>query len=438
MRNGPLRWLVGNFRTLFLAFGLALVVWVSSVIAANPNEERTYSNVRLEVVGKGADMQMVNDPPATVSVTLFAPRSYLDRYQSEPDLLRATLDLSGLGSGPHEVPVQVTAELEPTRIERVSPEVVEISLDRLVSQEKPVQVEIIGDPARGYQAGDAVLGTTVGTVTGPESQVEQVAALVARLSIENADEPIETELQLRPFNENGGLVTDVQIAPSSVEVTLPISLLPGSRNLVVRVVTIGQVATGYRLTNLTPSPPNVIVSSPDPDLVNSLPGFVETEPLDLTGLTDDIEVRVPLNLPPGVSVSGEQSVLVQVGVAAIESSINIRLPVEVVGLGTGLSAQTAPDAVDVILTGPIVELDALDPADVRVFVDVGGLEPDVYQLEPQVELLTESIMVESILPEILEVTIVEGDLPTRTPPAPTPTFSSQEALTPSPEPTPTP
>lgn len=438
MRNGPLRWLVGNFRTLFLAFGLALVVWVSSVIAANPNEERTYTNVRLEVVGRGADMQMVNDPPATVSVTLFAPRSYLDRYQSEPDLLRATLDLSGLDSGPHEVPVQVTAELDPTRIQRVSPEEVEISLDRLITQEKPVQVEIIGDPARGYQAGDPVLGTTTGTVTGPESQVEQVAALVARLSIENADEPIETELQLRPFNENGGLVTDVQIAPSSVEVTLPISLLPGSRNLVVRVVTIGQVATGYRLTNLTPSPPNVIVSSPDPDLVNSLPGFVETEPLDLSGLTDDIEVRAPLNLPPGVSVSGEQSVLVQVGVAAIESSINIRLPVEVVGLGTGLSAQTAPDAVDVILTGPIVELDALDPADVRVFVDVAGLEPDVYQLEPQVELLTQSIQVESILPEILEVIIVEGDLPTRTPPAPTPTFSSQEALTPSPEPSPTP
>jgi YbbR domain-containing protein len=438
MRNGPLRWLVSNFRTLFLAFGLALVVWVSSVIAANPNEERTYSNVRLEVVGKGADMQITSDPPATVSVTLFAPRSYLDRYQSEPDLLRATLDLSGLGSGVHEVPVQVSAELEPTRIERVSPEVVEVSLDRLITQEKPVQVEIVGNPARGYQAGDPELETLVGTVTGPESQVAQVAALVARLSIENADEPIQTDLQLRPFNEDGGLVADVQIAPATVQVTLPISLLPGSRNLVERVVTIGQVATGYRLTNLTPSPPNVIVSSPDPDLVNSLPGFVETEPLDLTGLTDDIEVRMPLNLPPGVSVSGEQNVLVQVGVAAIESSISIRLPVEIVGLGTGLSAQAAPDAVDVILTGPIVELDVLDPADVRVFVDVAGLEPDVYQLEPQVEILSESILVESILPEILEVIIAEGELPTRTPTAPSVTPGSPEALTPSPEATPTP
>lgn len=437
MRNGPLRWLVNNFRTLFLAFGLALVVWVSSVLAANPNEERTYTNVRLEVVGKGSDMQLVSEPPATVSVTLFAPRAWLDRYQSEPDLLRATLDLSGLESGVHDVPVQVTAELEPTRIQRVVPEAVEVTLDRLVSREKPVQLEVTGDPARGYTAGDPQLSINTGTVTGPESQVEQVTALVARLSIEGADEPIETELQLRPVNENGGLVSDVQIAPTALQVTVPVALLPGSRNLVVRVVTIGQVATGYRLTNLTPSPPNVIVSSPDPDLVNSLPGFVETEPVDLTGLTDDIEVRVPLNLPPGVSVSGEQSVLVQVGVAAIESSINIRLPVEVVGLGTGLSAQIAPDAVDVILTGPIVELDTLDPADVRVFVDVAGLEPDVYQLEPQVEILSESIQVESILPEILEVVIAEGDLPTPTP-SPSPTITTQSALTPAPEATPTP
>lgn len=440
MERGPLHWFVRNFRTLFLAFGLALVVWVSSVIAANPNEERTYVNVPLEVVGKGSDMLMVGEVPQNVSVTLFAPRSWLDRYQNTPGLLRATLDLSGLGQGTHQVPVQVTAELDPTRVEAKTPDSVEISLDRLVSRQKPIQLEVTGQPARGYQAGDPELGVSTVTVTGAENKVSQVSSVLARLSIDNAVETVETELTLRPVDSAGAAVTGVTLSPERVKVTQPINLLAGFRNVVVRVVTTGQVATGYRLTNLTPFPPNVTVSSPNPDLVNSLPGFVETDPLDLTGLEDDVEVRLALNLPPGVSVVGEQSVLVQVSVAAIDSSLSITLPVEVVGLGTGLSGQASPNTMDIILSGPIVKLDVLDPADVSVFVDVTGLEPGTYTLAPQVDILAESIQVQSILPEMLEITIVEGELPTLTPgpQTATPTTSgtpeASQALTPSPTP----
>jgi hypothetical protein len=101
--------------------------------------------------------------------------------------------------------------------------------------------------------------------------------------------------------------------------------------------------------------------------------------------------------------------------------------------------------VDVILSGPVLELDALNPADVRVVVDVTGLEPGVYPLEPQVNLLSALIRVEAVLPETLEVTIVSGPLPTPTitPPATpgltgTPAVSGTPSATFEPTLTPTP
>jgi YbbR domain-containing protein len=410
----PLRWLVRNFRTLFLAFGLALVVWVSSVIAADPNETRTYSNVPLETVGKASDMLITSEIPDTVSVTLFAPRSYLNQYQVQPGLLRSVLDLSGLEQGEHIVPIQVYPGLDPTRVEQKVPDTLSVILDKLVNQPKPIRLEVTGEPARGYQVGEPSLEIGEATVTGAESRVARVETLVALVDITGADAPVETDLAPRPVDANGVLVSGVQVSPERVQVTIPVNLLAGFRNVVVRVVTIGQVANGYRLTNITVSPPNVVVSSSDPELVNNLPGFVDTEPLDLTGLRDDIEVRLPISLPDGISVVGEQNVLVLVSIAAIEGSLSINLPVEVVGLGTGLSALAAPDTVDVILSGPVLELDALNPADVRVVVDVTGLEPGVYSLDPQVSLRSELIQVEAILPESLEVTIVSGPLPTAT------------------------
>ena len=86
------------------------------------------------------------------------------------------------------------------------------------------------------------------------------------------------------------------------------------------------------------------VFSTNPSLVDKLPGFVETSPLDLTGVKDDLEVRLSLNLPNGVEVVGDQTVLVQVGVAAIEGSVTLEnLPIRVTDLPPDLMARISPE-----------------------------------------------------------------------------------------------
>ena len=83
------------------------------------------------------------------------------------------------------------------------------------------------------------------------------------------------------------------------------------------------------MTNITASPPNLVVFSTNPQLVNNLPNFIETTPLDLTGAQDDLDVRLSLNLPRGISAVGDQTILVQVSIAAIEGSEQILLPVTI-------------------------------------------------------------------------------------------------------------
>ena len=151
--------------------------------------------------------------------------------------------------------------------------------------------------------------------------------------------------------------------------------------------------------------------------MNDLPGYIETEPLDLTGADNDFEALVSLALPDGVSVVGDSKVLVQVSIAAIETSLAISFPVEVIGLTPGLSATVAPMTVDVILSGPVPILDDLEPGDVRVVIDLTGYEIGVYQLIPVVEILPEQVQRISMLPATVEVTIIELPILTITPTA---------------------
>ncbi len=411
-----LRWFLRNASTLIFSFVLALIVWVSAVWSEDPNEVRVYpSPVTVQVRGLADGLMVVKGLPRTVKVSLRAPRSLWPQLTADPNSVLAFVDLSGLSAGVYMVPVQVRLMYRPVQLVEVVPERVELVLDYNAQKEFPVTVSLAGQAATGYYAAAPRVTPPRVTVEGASGNVSKVEKVVARVSIEGARDTIKRTVKLQAVDADGNPVSGVTLKPSQVEVVVPVRQLGGYRDVAVKVVLRGQVANGYRITNVTVSPPVVTVFSQDPKKVRNLPGFVETEPLDISGATDDIDARLRLTLPPGVSVVGDETVLVQVGVAAIESSMTMSVPVEVVGLSPGLYAEVAPRNVDVILAGPVPLLDGLQPSAVRAVVDLSKYNsPGVYQIAPEVEVLKEHVRVESYLPVKVEVTVKSGS-PTPTP-----------------------
>jgi YbbR domain-containing protein len=220
-------------------------------------------------------------------------------------------------------------------------------------------------------------------------------------------------LTLQAVDSNDQAVNGVTLSPDRVTINQVITQRGGYRNVVVKVMPVGKIASGYRLTNIIVSPPAVTVFSTDPKLVNDLPGYVETLPLTLNGVKDDFDTRLPLNLPKGVSVVGDSSVQVQVGVATIEGSITLSyIKVEVSGLPEGLVGKVSPETVDVIVSGPVPILDTLRPENLRVIVDMKDTKVGTYQRTPKVELAVGEVRVDSILPGTVEVTVSLAPSPT--------------------------
>lgn len=413
-----LRWLGRNLSTMLLSFILALIVWGSAVTSADPNQERVYL-IPIEIIGQETNVEIMNEVPEQMTMTLFAPITILDEINSENSNLRAWIDLSGLDRGSHTLEVQYSlpADIRPLRLVEVSPKSVEISIEQLVSKTLPINREVLGEPALGYQLGGVTWSAEEVIVSGHMFEVEKVVSVEAKLDVAGETEDIQKSITLRPLNENNNLVTGVTLTPERINVTQTVTLQGGYRNMVVRVVTVGQVAEGYRQTNITVSPPNVLVFSPDVEMIKGLPGFVETEELDISGGVDDIETILSLNLPEGVSVIGDPNVLVQVGIAAIYGSISLTRPVELIGVLPGLVATVSPDILEIIVYGPMPMLPSLTDVDVRVVVDLTGLDEGVYQIKPEVIILPDQVELQVISPDTVEVTITAADLITPTPTA---------------------
>lgn len=422
-----LRWLFRNLGALLLALALSVVVWITAISESDPVVERVRT-APLEVVGQAPNMLLVESIPATARVTLRAPRTIAERMAASDNAMHAWIDLTGLGAGQHEVNVEVDVNeaFEPVRKVQTVPERITVTLESLETRAFPIHLEVSGSPAIGYQKGALVHNPSSVTVSGAASLVSQVEEVHASLDISDAIETIVTEIPLQALDSRGNPVNGVSIIPNEVRVEQPISLQGGYRNVVVKVATTGQVANGYRLTNILVSPPNVVVFSSDPQLVNELPSYVETMPIVLTDAEDDIDSFVALNLPEGISVVGDQSVLVQVSIAAIDGSLTLSLPVVPIGLLPTLAGDVSPDAVDVILSGPVPVLNRMRPTDIRVVVDLRDLELGTYVLQPEVDVLPERVRVETILPSTVEVNVTVA--PTTTPTgtyAPSPQSTAQ-------------
>ena len=93
--------------------------------------------------------------------------------------------------------------------------------------------------------------------------------------------------------------------------------------MVVKVITQGKLADGYRLTNVSVNPPTVTVYSSDPNKVEALPGYVETTPINLDKPEDrTLTFRWISTCRMEFSLVGQQQVTIQVGIDAIESSVS--------------------------------------------------------------------------------------------------------------------
>jgi YbbR domain-containing protein len=403
------------FPTFLTALILAITVWIIAVTTSDPAENRSYPrNVPIEIVGQDTNLVMTSDLPSNVSIVLNTPQSVWDKMISTQSTVRAVLDLSGLQPGTHIVDLQIQVNIRPVKVVSYSPRTVSVTLESLSSKVLPLSLDIRGEPAIGYQVEDPVVDVKQITVTGPISQVDRVAEVRATLDINQAYEDISRMINVVALDENEVVINDVTLTPDRVEMFLEINQRYGYRNVIVSVNIEGQVADGYRLTNISVIPLAVTVYSSNPQIVNDLPGYVQTMPLNLEGMKDDIDVSLLLDLPEGILVVGDnRTVLVRVSIAAVQSSMPIaNLPIEIIGLPENLQAIIAPEMITLLISGPLPILDGIKPGDIRVVLDLTDYEVGTYQLEPVVELPSEEITVDSIQPGLIDIEVIIAPTPT--------------------------
>ncbi len=397
---------------MVLALILASVAWVVAVEKSDPTDETRYSQpIQVTLSGLAKGMTVVGEFDEHVQITVRAPNSILESLTI--DDFSTTIDLTGLDAGVYKALVQVTLNKEPSRVTLVEPEYVTLELEPIAVRSVPVRVLTEGEPALGYLRRTQVAVPDEVTVSGPSTYVAQVVEAVATVSVQNADADIEGEFQLQTQDGEGQPVPYVTLTPEAVNVSIPIEPSGYYRPLAIKVVLEGQVDPNYRITNISVEPPTVTVFGV-PSVIEALPGYIETESINVEGVQADVIAQPILSVPPSVTiVPGQQVVEVRVSIEAIQGSLTVEIAPERQGLEPGLTAIVSPETVEVILSGPLPVLEALEADDVRVILDLLDLPVGTHQIKPQV-IVPEGVTAQSINPATVQVEISSVPPPTPT------------------------
>lgn len=398
---GTMRRTVGLF-IISLIIGAALWVFVTDV--ENPTVVEWFPEpISVQAVNVSDSLAVANLPLPSIQVRVSATQ---DRWEDlHAGNFRAIVDMQNHDARRQEVQVQVdVTDVNGVRVVDVEPREIVVTLEELVSAEIPVTTRMIGTLPIGYELVEAVPDTETVTVTGPESLVPSVTAAVASVNVTGLTVGVQQSVSLQPEGAGGGIIAGVRIEPEVVRVSVDIAQRTIARTVPVTVEVIGEPGPGYRVTNVTVSPSAVQVEGVLEELQQL--DEIRLPSINISGSRAEVVRSVAIPTEPGIQLTEDDRVTVTVAIEPVEGAVRTVVPVVPTNLADTHTATFEPNRIEVLLTGPLPLLNAIEPGDVTASVDLADAPTGTFSFGVELQA-PEGVTATPMQSETVTVTITE-------------------------------
>ncbi len=357
-----------------IAFLAAVLLWVYVVGQVNPSTTGKLTGIPIVFAGEDDlaenDLALVDPGTVTVDITIRGDRSDVRKVIANKDRVTAVADVSGLAKGEHNVTLDITVPSS-VDLQKSSVEEVTITIDDRISKDIPVEISYEGAFEDTQKPGNVSIHPETITATGAAATVKSIDHMHA---VVNADELSEQQVNLtktvRPVDANGLEVGHVSLSNTQVQITAG---LLATKTLPLYVETTSDPADGYEVTNVD-APSSVTLEGPL-SVLNELTQ-IEAEPIDVSGLKEDVTVDLTLLLPDSVTLVEPEKPQATIHIAEAEGKTWTYDAAEIVidDLAEEYTATIAEQTIKVTVKAEKTTLDTLKKSDIVLHVSAAGLE----------------------------------------------------------------
>ncbi|MEG1547946.1 MAG: CdaR family protein [Clostridia bacterium] len=369
----------------------AMLLWGYVMMDQNPSRVKTVNDVTVSFDGeadlisrkfivRGDRDEILKNISARISSEL---TNYADLSQSD---VKATVNLRNLSKA-GKYTVQIIATTSKGTVLSTNPNTVEVEIDNLVSRRVPL--EMVCDKSAlppGHWCGEPELSRSEIEIEGAAQDVANVAKAVCYIDLTERTSSIHESYKTVLLDSNGDPMDATMFSGEMPSVTVNMDIFRTvAMPIDIDTVVLGQdnMPENYIIMGKTASPASITVAGPD-ELLNEYTK-VDIGRIDVSGRTKGLLADVPVAVPDGLMILGNDTVSIYVNIREVRASINsTSTPITIKGLGKRMGVKLQNNTVGVKITGPVSVINELQLSDISAYVDVTNLKAGTYDLDVQV------------------------------------------------------
>jgi len=394
-------WFLKNINIKLLSLFLAIILWLYIASGENPIVEN-FIDISLIQNNLSEDL-VIKEFPTNVSIGIKGPKNIINNISSHQ--ISGIVNFSEISKeGLYKLKVEIAA---PKRIQitRIIPSEIKVEVEKVLTKEVEVEYTLIGVPEKGYSLTDEPqFNPSKVKIIGAQSVLENIKKIICAIDISGIKEDLSRKLTVKAVDVNGNEIKEVKIEPDIVEVSISLTRGYPEKQLTVKTKIVGKPAPGYYISEILSNPDEIKIFGNYPKISNI--EFLETIPIDVSGITKTLSVKVPPALEEGLNIVEGEVELIEVTIQVKEAIIQkILKNISVIpqDLSPFVSCEIKPAVVDITVEGKNILVDKLKAEDIKAFVEF----TDNFKVEQKVKVqvdFPEGISLVKIDPE--EVTVL--------------------------------
>lgn len=389
--------------SLFCAIGLFMLIDTKSLSLLN-DEAEILNDQEVKVI-YNEEAFVVEGVPKTVDITLIGRKSdlYLAKQLGEHEVV---LDLSGYSAGTYRVKLKYNHNIETVNY-KLDPSIISIKISEKTSDVKDLTYDLLNEDKLDSKLSikNVTLDRNEIIVKGSSETLEKIAKVKALIDIKAAnltDKGTTTidSIVLAAYANDGTILDNIEIVPAKISASITVDSY--SAELPIKVVTEGNLTTGYALSSVTSSINKVMVYGTE-EVIKDL-SYIEAK-INVDGLNTDKSFNVSLTKPVGVNYMSEKNISVDVKLETETSKEISGVSVKPINLGDRLKASAASlddQNITVIAKGAASALEKLETKDIIATVDLSGLSVGTHEVA--VKASTSDIRV-TVIPKVTTIKV---------------------------------
>ncbi|MEH7885645.1 CdaR family protein [Bacillus sp. JJ1609] len=327
------------------------------------------------------DTLVVTGVPETVTITLQGPKNLVQQAKALRNF-EVFVDLTKADMGKQRVPITIR-DISDRLTVTIEPGYANVSIQEKVTKEFKVEAEYSRNLVEeGYIAEKPTVNPSKVQITGAKDLVDRITYVKATVNANGKiSDSITREASVLVLDKDMNKL-DVNVEPDTVEVTIPVK--SSSKKVPIDIVRKGNPPEGVTIESITADTKEAeIIAAPE---ILSEVKNVRVE-VDLSEITDDTELTLPVIISNGVVKVSPEMVKVSVRVTKESEKTISNIPIEIEGMNDEFEVDflnPSNGQTDITVTGPSNIVAPLTAGNFKILIDVSGLDEGEHEVDMKV------------------------------------------------------